>query len=89
VSAASSSRYFGSWDNAVTQAGFDYSKIHRYKLAGRKTWTKEQIILEIQHFRNIGEDLSAQNMVSHYKELYAAATHYFWKLGGSGPDSRS
>ena len=32
-------RYFGTWEAAVTFAGFDYGAIRRYK-----TWTRERII---------------------------------------------
>jgi len=75
LAVTSEKRNFGSGEKAIEAAGLDYSKIDRYKLAGRKSWTKEQIILEIQYLNSIHEDLSANNMIRMHSELIAAAGH--------------
>jgi len=46
-------RIFGSWDNAVTAAGFDYTTVRKYR-----RWTRERIIEKIRAWHAQGADLS-------------------------------
>lgn len=75
---AISERYFGSWRNAITAAGFDYDKIIRYEF-----WSKQKIIDRILELHKIGEDLSVSNVRKNHNLLLAAACkkNYFgsWK----------
>lgn len=46
-------RYFGSWEAAITFAGLDYDEIRLYKV-----WTRMRIIARIRELWQKGEDLS-------------------------------
>lgn len=63
-------RYFGSWEAAVTFAGLDYEEIRRYK-----SWTRERIVARIKELHAQGVDLSWRNVCLHVDaQLAAAAT---------------
>ncbi len=63
-------RYFGSWEAAVTFAGLDYEEIRRYK-----SWTRERIVARIQELHAQGVDLSWRNVCLNVDaQLAAAAT---------------
>jgi len=63
-------RYFGTWEAAVSFAGLDYDSIRRYK-----SWTRERIIARIQELHEQGADLSWRNVCLNIDpQLAAAAT---------------
>lgn len=57
VSAASSPRYFGSWGEAIRQAGLDYDEIRKIN-----RWTKEKIIKTIRTLHSDGKSVNNSNM---------------------------
>ena len=65
-------RYFGSWKNAITAAGFDYGKIRM-----SNSWTKEKIIKKI---RNL-DYKAASDVIKDDCSLFKAAQKCFgsWK----------
>lgn len=63
-------RYFGTWEAAVSYAGLDYDSIRRYK-----SWNRERIIARIQELHAQNADLSWRNVcVNIDPQLAAAAT---------------
>lgn len=63
-------RYFGSWESAISFAGLNYDDIRRYK-----SWNRQRIINRIQELHNSGIDLSWRNVCNHVDpQLAAAAT---------------
>jgi hypothetical protein len=84
-------RYFGSWEAAISFAGLNYDDIRRYK-----SWNRQRIINRIQELHQSGVDLSWRNVCSHVDpQLAAAATkksHFgSWReaLKASGLDYES
>jgi len=70
---SSARRYFGSWEAALTSAGFDYSKIRR-----KERWSKERIILKIISLSKSGADLSYSGLKKIGEDkLCVAGTMYF------------
>jgi hypothetical protein len=61
------SKYFGSWKEAVTSAGFDYSKIITIT-----NWSKELVIVEIKELSN----MSLRYVRYHRVDLLRAAQKY-------------
>ena len=59
-----SCRLFGSWANAVTASGIDYSK-HRKQ----NTWSKEKILSEMNKFYNEYGTLNVSKVLKHYSKL--------------------
>ncbi len=66
-------RAFGSWGNALRQAGVDYDKIRL-----RRRWDETRVREAIISLYHSGEDLAAPNMRMHYQYLLAAGAK---KLG--------
>jgi hypothetical protein len=63
-------RYFGTWEAAITFAGLNYEEIRRYK-----SWNRQRIITRIQELYENGVDLSWRNVCNHVDpQLAAAAT---------------
>jgi hypothetical protein len=63
-------RYFGTWEAAVSFAGLNYDEIRRYK-----SWTRERIIERIRELHADGADLSWRNVcLNTDPQLAAAAT---------------
>jgi hypothetical protein len=84
-------RYFGSWESAISFAGLNYDDIRRYK-----SWNRQRIIARIQELNAQGVDLSWRNVCNHVDpQLAAAATkksHFgSWReaLNASGLDYES
>lgn len=75
---AAAERIFGSWGNAITSCGLDYSAIRKYR-----TWTRMRIITAIRQRYKNGEQLSSQHVQTHFKALYMAAIHRFKSWGAA------
>lgn len=73
---AAAERIFGSWGNAITSCGLDYSSIRKYC-----TWTRMRIITVIRQRYKNGEPLSSQHIQNNFKALYMAAIHRFKSWG--------
>ena len=63
---------FGSWENALKEAGIDYSTIRRYRL-----WDREKIKEEILNLYHQGIPINAKNIQAVYPALYHAARKRF------------
>jgi len=70
-------RYFGSWKEAVEEAGFDYNEVVKVF----RKWSKEKIIAEISRLNEAGEWLSYKDVQRSHSALIGAAEKYF---GGWG-----
>lgn len=67
--------HFGSWGNAVEQAGFDYAAVCR---EGKVlVWTKERIVKEIRRYRRSRTALNTMAIILHDRNLYSAGRKYF------------
>lgn len=62
---------FGSWQEAVEAAGFEYSESNLY--ANRRQWSIEDIVREIHSLHQQGEDLKASTVRDHHSDLFNAA----------------
>lgn len=63
-------RYFGTWEAAITFAGLDYDEIRLYK-----SWTRERITARIRELHEQGVDLSWRYVCLYVDpQLAAAAT---------------
>lgn len=63
-------RYFGTWEAAISFAGLNYDDIRRYK-----SWTRQRIITRIKELHETGADLSWRNISNKVDpQLAAAAT---------------
>jgi hypothetical protein len=71
-------RVFGSWNDAITAAGFDYDKIRK-----RKEWSRSKIIATIKRLHREGEDLSCARMQRDHGDLAAAAAKRFGNWGNA------
>lgn len=69
------SRHCGSWQEALSQAGFKYETLNRSVLS------KEEILNEIKALSLQGEDLSTKNVRKNHKKLHDYAYRKFgsWK----------
>jgi hypothetical protein len=67
--------YFGSWENAITEAGFDYNKIREVKPIGY--WTKEKVIEAIYKRIEDGVPLNRNNVLKTDGGLLTAILRYF------------
>jgi DNA-binding Xre family transcriptional regulator len=70
-------RYFGSWDAAVTAAGYDINE-YKYKLRDERVerWDREKVLREVREYAQSGGNLSAGYVRSHKSKLYSAAVTY-------------
>ena len=71
--------HFGSWQNAITSAGLDYSEInHKIK---EINWSKDIIAEEIRNIAAVGGDLRSDYIQKNNTKLHSAAQRYFssWK----------
>jgi len=75
---AAAERIFGSWGNAITASGLDYSSIRKYR-----SWNKMRIISAIKKRYKNGEPLSSQHVQNHFKSLYMASVHHFKSWGAA------
>lgn len=70
-------RLFGSWDAAVTAAGYD---IRRYKYAlqedNEEAWDRDRVLHEMREYTLSGGNLSAGYVRKYYSKLYSAAVAY-------------
>lgn len=80
-------RLFGTWGNAIQEAGFDYMAIKKdaAKNKGKKPrgfWSESLIIDKIKERRESGLSLSPHKVQAEDSSLYAAASSYFksWAL---------
>jgi len=62
---------FGSWENTIVAAGFDYNDINLY--SNRITWTTDMILDEIQRLHSANEDLMASSVRDNHTALFIAA----------------
>lgn len=69
-------KIFGNYRTAVNAAGFDYDKI-----TGRRTWSAEKVITEIQRINAEGSPLNPRYVNKNHAALYRQACNYFgsWK----------
>jgi len=72
LSAATSKRYFKSWEEAICAAGLDYSEI-KIRDFTEKKWSKEIIIEEILKISKFEKDLSPKNFKEKHQRLYGSA----------------
>jgi hypothetical protein len=61
---------FGNWQTAIEASGLKYDDINLY--SNRKTWTRSDIISEIQQLNSTDADLSASHARDHYADLFNA-----------------
>lgn len=73
---AAAERIFGSWGNAITAAGLDYSAIRKYR-----SWNRMKIVSTIKKRYRHGEPLTSQQVQSEFKALYMASIHHFKSWG--------
>ncbi|MEO0081676.1 MAG: hypothetical protein ABIL25_05200 [candidate division WOR-3 bacterium] len=65
--------HFGSWRQAITAAGLDYSRIKR-----QKEWSKKKVVSEMRRAYRQGMRLGTTIEVRQkYRTLHAAAVRYF------------
>ncbi len=62
---------FGSWKEAIEAAGITYATINLY--SDRKSWSKSEIIAEINHLHEKGIDISASYIRDNHADLFNAA----------------
>lgn len=63
---------FGSWEAAVTEAGYDYEAVRK-----TKAWSPEQVTERIRELARLGADLSDKTCAAYDASLYGAAQlHY-------------
>jgi hypothetical protein len=75
---AAAARIFGSWKNALSAAGIDYSAVVKYK-----RWTPEAVLDGIRKRAAAGEDISSNSMQAQNKPLYMAAVKRFKNWGSA------
>ena len=69
---AAAERIFGSWGNAISACGLDYSKIRKYRV-----WDRERVLSTIHERYSAGESLTSKHVQNHCKPLYMASIHHF------------
>ena len=72
AAAATKRKHFGSWRNAVSAAGLDYSQIRRYR-----EWDEATITGRLLELHEQGIDLNAKNMEEYDITLITAARRRF------------
>ena len=75
---AAAERIFGSWGNAITSCGLDYSAIRKYR-----SWNRMRIVSTIRKRYKNGEPLSSQHIQNNFKSLYMASIHHFKSWGAA------
>ena len=82
---ATAQHLFGSWEAAVTAAGYDYAVVQL-----TQPWTPDAVVARIQAADRQGADLSDQTVQALAPDLYGAAQTHFggWRsaLGAAGLD---
>ena len=73
---AAAERFFGSWGEAITACGIDYSEVRKYKV-----WNKEKILESIRKHSAAGDVLSSKTIQDNDKSLYMAAVRSFGSWG--------
>ena len=73
---AAAERIFGSWGEAITACGFDYSDIRKYKV-----WNRSKVTETIREMAATGQQLSSQKAQTNHKSLYMAAIRYYKSWG--------
>jgi len=71
-------REFGSWENAVRAAGYDYLRLNEIAATGYTRWTREKIITKIKELYASREAPDrGLNVTARYPSLYSAACRIF------------
>ncbi len=70
--AYASRKYLGGWEQAITAAGLDYSKIRR-----KNFWNRKKIVERIQELHRAGKPLHVSAAEKRYGGLVGAATMYY------------
>ncbi len=82
---ATAQHLFGSWEAAVTAAGYDYAAVRL-----TQSWTPDAVVARLQAAHRQGADLSDQTVQALVPDLYGAAQTHFggWRpaLGAAGLD---
>ncbi len=65
-------RLFGSWEQALKQAGLDYQKV-----TGNRPWTPARVVAAIRELADRGIPLSATHVKQEFPQLYHGATKQF------------
>lgn len=73
-------RYFGSWGNAMREAGFD-PEVHRKVSEPTKRWDKATIIANIRELASRGVELNAHSVKRVDPKLVGAGTTHFGSWG--------
>ena len=73
---AAAERIFGSWKDAITACGLDYSAIRKYRV-----WNKIRVVSAIKKRYKNGEPLSSKQVQDNFKALYMASIHHFKSWG--------
>ncbi|MBO4631524.1 MAG: hypothetical protein J5858_06350 [Lentisphaeria bacterium] len=73
---AAAERIFGSWKDAITACGLDYSAIRKYRV-----WNKIRVVSAIKKRYKNGEPLSSKQVQDTFKSLYMASIHHFKSWG--------
>jgi len=70
-------KYLGSWENAISAAGLDYSEIRR-----KSFWNRKRVIERILELSKAKQPLNVSAAETRYGGLVGAATVYFgsWRL---------
>lgn len=80
-SAAVSSKYFGSWREALTKAGIDYESVLAGSPRGRpkrgEIWHGSLILEKLREMKEAGMCLDAEYASAHYPRLMRLATRRF------------
>jgi hypothetical protein len=86
AAAAVKKHHFGSWQEAVEQAGLDYEQIRRYQ-----EWNSEKVLNQVHELYAQGERLNAKQMERQDVRLLTAARRRFYSwdraLSEAGLDS--
>ncbi len=65
-------RYIGSWEKAVTEAGYDYSQIRR-----KNFWDRQRVVERIRELHRAGASLNVSAAEREHGGLVGAASAYF------------
>jgi hypothetical protein len=68
-------KWFGSWKNALTEAGIPYGKVARR--GPFESWPDERIFREARALQREGKERDYNHLLQHHSKLYAAARSHF------------
>lgn len=72
-------KHFGSWENAITEAGLDYKEINLR--AKENKWSKDKVKNEILQLHQQGVCLNSEYIQKNHTKLHSAAQRYFTSWG--------